>query len=236
MEKMTEKGTTVDMVVSMLTERINRGDYSPGTKLPSERKLQDELGVGRLALREALSRLSALGIIKTSHGKGTFVLNRLQSSTIKNILIPHFALSDSKRLQELVDARAMVESEIAGLAARQRTENDIQRLEMILEQEVDDATPPELVAYLDLQFHQELALIVDNHFLVLMHEALTAHIRTFLNGFVKSRNNPAEVLQAHRPILEAIKRGDAEDARRLVRLHISYSKRDFENFIRETRD
>ena len=236
MEKMTEKGTTVDIVVSMLTERINKGDYSPGSKLPSERKLQEELGVGRLALREALSRLNALGIIETSHGKGTFVQNRLQSSTIKNILIPHFALSDSKRLQELVDARAMIESEIAGLAAQQRTKADIRRLEMILEQEVDSSTPSELVAYLDLQFHQELALIVDNHFLVLMHEALTAHIRTFLNGFVRSRNNPVEVLEAHRPILEAVKRGDAEDARSLVRLHISYSRRDYENFIEKTKE
>ena len=232
-KKMTGKETTVDMVVSMLTERINSGEYSPGTRLPSERKLQEKFGVGRLALREALSRLNALGIIETSHGRGTFVLNHLQSSTLKNILIPHFALSDTKRLQELVDARAMIESEIAGLAARQHTIDDIRRLERIIEQDVDQSTPPELVAYLDLQFHQELALIVDNHFLVLMHEALTSHIRTFLNGFVKSSRNPMEVLQAHRPILEAIRRGDADDARRLVRLHITYSKRDYEHFIQE---
>lgn len=234
-KKQSDKETTVDMVVKLLTERINNGEYSPGSRLPSERKLQEAFGIGRLALREALSRLNALGIIETTHGKGTYVLNRIQSRTIKNILIPHFALSDSTRLQELVDARTMIESEIAGLAARQRTQEDIRRLEMILDQEVDDSTPPELVAYLDLQFHQELALIIDNHFLVLMHEAITSHIRTFLNAFVKNKNNPKEVLQAHRPILEAIKRGDTEDARSLVRLHISYSRRDYESFIQENR-
>jgi len=232
---MSSKETTVEQVVGTLTERIHSGVYRPGSRLPGERSLQQEFGVGRLALREALNRLNGLGILETSQGKGTFVQDGLQSRTLKDILIPQFALHDSARLRELVEARAMIESEIAALAARQHRESDIRRLEMILDQEVDKSTSHELVAYLDLQFHQELALMVDNHFLALMHEALTAHIRTFLNAFVKNKDNPAEVLAAHRPILEAVRRGDAEDARSLARLHISYSRRDYENFIRKNR-
>ncbi len=230
---MTNKTSTVETLVNSLMERINNGVYTPGSKLPSERILQDELGVGRLALREALNRLSAMGIIETTHGKGTFVLDRLKSRTLKNMLIPHFALSSSERLKELVDARAMIESEIAGLAAQQRSDDDIRRLESILSQEVDQSTSPEVIAYMDLQFHQELSLIIDNHFLVLMHEAITSHIRIFLNAFVTNKANPAEVLNAHRPILEAIRRGNADDARNLVRLHISFSMQDYEDFIQQ---
>ena len=233
---MAGKGTTVDTVVNTLTERINSGFYLAGSRLPSERHLQQELGVGRLALREALNRLNGLGIIETTHGKGTFVQSQLQSQTLKNILIPHCALADPGRLKELVEARVMIEGEIAAMAAVQRTESDLRRLEMILEQPVDRATPPELVAYLDLQFHQEMALIIDNHFLVLMHEALITHIRAFLNGFVKNRDNPAEVLAAHRPILEAIRNREGEDARSLVRLHISHSRKDYERFIARSGD
>lgn len=228
---MIEKTSTVDALVNILTERINTRVYEPGSKLPSERKMQDEFRVGRLTLREALSRLNAMGITQASHGKGTFVLEHLKSSTLKNMLIPYFALNDSKRLKDFVDARIMVESEIAGLAALQRTEEDIRRLESILDQNVDENTPSELVAYMDLQFHQEMTLIIDNHFLVMMHEAITSHLRLFLNAYVRNKNNPIAVLQAHRPILNAIKRGKAEDARNLLRLHVSFSMQDYEEFV-----
>lgn len=227
---MLEKTSTVTALVKLLTERIHSGEYEPGTKLPSERKLQEEFGVGRLALREALSRLNALGIIETSHGRGTFVQNTLKSGTIKNILIPYFALNNSARLKEFVDARTMIVSEIAGLAALQRNDDDLHRLEAIVSQDVNDGTPPELVTYIDLQFHQELALIIDNRFLALMHDAITAHLRSFLNAFVKNKN-PVEVLNAHRPILEAIRRGNVGEAQNLVRRHISFSRQDYEDFV-----
>jgi len=227
--------STVDAVVNLLTERIHRRIYVPGSKLPSERKLQDEFGIGRLALREALSRMNAMGIIETSHGKGTFVQDNLKSQTLKNILIPYFALEDSKRLKEFADARAMIESEIAGLAALQRSSTNIAKLETILDQEFDHSTSDDQVAGLDLQFHQELVIIVDNRFLRLMHEALVSHIEAFLNEFVKSKTNPREVMDAHRPILDAVRRGDAEDARNLMRLHVSYSMQDYENFMKQKR-
>lgn len=236
MMKKIVKTSTVDAIVNLLTDRIHQHIYLPGTKLPSERKLQEEFGVGRLALREALSRMNAMGIIETSHGKGTFVQDSLKSQTLKNVLIPYFALDDSKRLKEFVDARAMIESEIAGLAAQQRDKDDITRLEAILDRFVDAKTSHEQVAGLDLQFHQELANIVDNHFLRLMHEALISHIGVFLNEFVKSKSNPQEVIDAHLPILEAIRRRNSDDARSLIRLHVSYSMQDYENFVQKMKE
>ncbi len=231
-----EKTSTVDAIVNLLTERIHQRIYQPGSKLPSERKLQDEFGVGRLALREALSRMNAMGIIETSHGKGTFVQDNLKSQTLKNVLIPYFVLDDSRRLKEFVDARAMIESEIAGLAAEQRSNEDISRLEAILSQKVNAATSNEQLAGFDLQFHQEIATIVDNHFLQLMHEALISHIKIFLNEFVKSKENPQDVIDAHLPILDAIKRGNSADARSLIRLHVSYSMQDYEDFVQQMKE
>lgn len=226
-----EKTSTVDAVVNLLTSRIHDGTYVPGEKLPSERKLQDEFGVGRLALREALARMNAMGIIETSHGKGTFVQDDLKSRTMKNVLIPYFALNDSRRLRDLVDARGMIESEIAGLAARQRTDADLEKLATILERKFPPDVPLETVARQDLLFHVELALIVDNQFLMIMHKALMAHIQEFLNEFVKSKNDPVAVMAAHCPILEAIARRDAEGARHLARLHVSFSMKDYKDFV-----
>jgi GntR family transcriptional regulator, transcriptional repressor for pyruvate dehydrogenase complex len=226
-----KKISTVEAVVNLLTSRIHAGIYPPGSKLPSERILQMELGVGRLALREALSRLNAMGIIATVHGRGTFVQDGVTSKALKNVLIPHFALDDPKRLAEFVEARAMLESELAGLAAQRRTTAELHRLDTLLDREVTMDTPWEEIADLDLKFHQLLAAFADNPFLAAMHEALISHIHLFLRGFVKSKTNPSAVLAAHLPLLEAIRAGDQEEARRQARLHITCSRQDYERFI-----
>ena len=82
------KISTADAVVNYIKERIEGGFFKPGEKLPSERLLQKELAVSRFTLREALARLSALGIIKTQHGKGTIVAREMNSSTLADAFIP----------------------------------------------------------------------------------------------------------------------------------------------------
>lgn len=229
-----QKTSAVEAVVKLLIDRIHSGEYQAGQKLPSERLLQEEIGVGRLTLREALSRLNAMGIITTAHGRGTYVEDDIKSQTFRDILVPYFALNDPKRLRDLVVARSMLESEIAGLAAEQRTDADLDSLA-----EIVDCTFPadiglEEVAQQDLLFHRKLAEIIDNGFLAKMHEALVDNIRLFLREYVKSKTSPEEVMQPHIPILEAIKLGDAESARYHARMHVSYSVQDYENYINKT--
>lgn len=228
-----ETTSRVDAVVNILTERIHDGFYPPGTKLPSERKLQEEFGVGRLALREALSRMNAVGIIETSHGRGTFVQDDVKIATLKNVLIPYFALNDSGRLKDFVEARGMIEGEIAWQAANKCSDEDIERLRAVLDYDFPPSTSHEEVAEQDLKFHRELARIVDNHFLDLMHEALTSHTRAFLERYVRSKPTYGEVMDAHKPILQAIQDGDAEKARKLARKHISFSMQVFEDFVEQ---
>jgi len=229
-----QKTSAVEAVVKLLIGRIHSGEYQAGQKLPSERLLQEEIGVGRLTLREALSRLNAMGIITTAHGRGTYVEDDIKSQTFRDILVPYFALNDPKRLGDLVVARSMLESEIAGLVAEQRTDADLAALAEI----VDYRFPPDIkldeVVQQDLLFHQKLAEIIDNGFLAKMHEALVDNIRLFLREYVKSKTSPEEVMWPHIPILEAIKLGDAESARHHARMHVSYSVQDYEKYIYST--
>jgi DNA-binding FadR family transcriptional regulator len=231
---LVQKTSAVEAVVNLLIDRIHRGEYLAGQKLPSERLLQEELGVGRLTLREALSRLNAKGIITTAHGRGTFIEDDIKSQTFRDILVPYFALNNPKRLGDLVVARSMLESEIAGLAAEQRTRADVVSLAEI----VDCTFPPNMsteeIAQQDLLFHRKLAEIIDNGFLVKMHEALVDNIQLFLREYVKSKASPEEVMQPHIPILEAIEVGDAEAARYHARMHVSYSVQDYQEYIHKT--
>ena len=66
-----------------------------------------------------------------------------------------------------------------------------------------------------------------------MHEALISHIRRFLEEFVKAKQNSAQIMSAHQPILEAIRRRDEPEARRQVRQHLSFSMKDYEDFVRQ---
>src|SRR5512140_3304985 len=84
------KISTASAVVNYIKKRIEEGLLKPGEKLPSERLLQQELAVSRFTLREALARLSALGIIKTTHGKGTIVAREVNSATLADVFIPLF--------------------------------------------------------------------------------------------------------------------------------------------------
>lgn len=229
-----QKTSAVEAVVKLLIDRIHSGEYTAGQKLPSERHLQEEIGVGRLALREALSRLNAMGIITTSHGRGTFVEGDIKTQTFRDLLVPYFALNNPKRLHDLVVARGMLESEIAGLAAEQRTREDLVSLtEIVTHSFPEDVTLVE-VAHQDLLFHRRLAMIIDNGFLTKMHAALIESIRLFLNEYVKSKENPAAVMQPHIPILEAIERRDSKAARHHARMHVSYSVQDYEDYIAGT--
>ena len=228
-----QKTSAVEAVVKLLIDRIHSGEYRAGQKLPSERLLQEEIGVGRLTLREALSRLNAMGIITTAHGRGTYVEDDIKSQTFRDFLVPYFALNDPKRLRDLVVARGMLESEIAGLAAEQRTEADLADLSEIVGCNFPQGSSLEEVARQDLTFHRRLAEIIDNGFLAKMHEALTDNISLFLREYVKSKANPKEVMQPHIPILKAIKDKNAEAARYHARMHVSYSVQDYERYIQK---
>lgn len=229
-----QKTSAVEAVVKLLIDRIHSGEYRAGQKLPSERLLQEEIGVGRLTLREALSRLNAMGIITTAHGRGTFVEDDIKSQTFRDFLVPYFALNDPKRLRDLVVARGMLESEIAGLVAEQRSEADLADLNEIVECDFSQGISLEEIAQQDLLFHRRMAEIIDNGFLAKMHEALIDNIRLFLREYVKSKANPNEVMQPHIPILKAIKEQDAEAARYHARMHVSYSVQDYERYIHTT--
>lgn len=64
----------VQDIVAHLTGRIEAGSLRPGARLPTEVEIMRMLGVGRSAVREAMSHLQAAGLVETRHGVGTFVL------------------------------------------------------------------------------------------------------------------------------------------------------------------
>lgn len=158
-------------IAEVVAERIERlildGVLKAGQALPSERRLTEKLGVSRTALREGLRVLRARQIIHTAQGKGSYVA---QISQVDAGPLVHLFNSQPRTLYDLLEVRALLESESARLAAIRGTDADFimirRRYDEMLAahgRETDSATH----AHLDHAFH--LAICQASHNAVLVH-------------------------------------------------------------------
>lgn len=213
------KITTTEAVVENLKERIKNCEFKPGEKLPSEQAFLKEYKVSRLTLREALSRLAAWGVIKVRHGKGSYVGENISVQAIENVLIPMFPQKNLNRMNDLVEARNLIESEFAAKVAENRTGDQIMVLKKLLKYDNRKITSAKEFADRDYGFHLALSKMADNEFLYTMYQALHSQIQFFLIQYAKSVTNWKEALERHSPILEAIIDKKPETARSLAREH-----------------
>ncbi|HNU78409.1 MAG TPA: GntR family transcriptional regulator, partial [Prolixibacteraceae bacterium] len=108
-----------------IEEAIRQKKLVPGAKLPSERELCESFAVSRTALREALRRLSARGLINVRKGSGMFVSEINIEDAIKSLNLYYDLKFDSNLISQIIEVRRLFEPEIARLAARNHTEEDI---------------------------------------------------------------------------------------------------------------
>ena len=214
-----QKVTATEALVENLKERIQTCEFGPGEKLPSEQQLLKEYSVSRLTLRDALARLAALGVIRVQHGKGAFVNASVSIPALENVLIPMFPQQNRERMKDLVEARNLIESEIAAKVAAARTPENIRHLERLLQYDETAIKSSEIFADRDYAFHLALSEIAGNEFFHAMYQALHRQIRFFLVQYARSITDWKEALNRHRPILEAIREKDVESARILARQH-----------------
>lgn len=139
-------------VVAQLREAIERGDYGPGEMLPSERELCRRMEVSRPVMREAMSSLQLLGIVRTRAGLGSFV-------TETTPVPAGWGLPLEMSEADIMEARQIMEPAGARLAAVRLTSETTQAMERLLEEmreAVQKGDGPAFVG-LDLRFHQAVA-------------------------------------------------------------------------------
>src|SRR3954447_4026496 len=160
-------------VFAQLSEEILSGRYSPGEKLPTQRKLAAELGVTMTALREALKRLEQLGLVEVRHGDAMRVTDwRAQGGldVIAHVLFAAGGL-DRTTLADVMEARRIMLSESARLAAERRDDAQAARLEE-LARRLAGATDPATAQALDWAFFHELVEAARNVVLLLVMNSI----------------------------------------------------------------
>ena len=221
-------------VVEQVRDLIKSGQLKPGDKLPPERILAERLGVSRPSIREGIVALESLGLVVSRGGKGNIINEVFDFSFLDNGF-KH--LEEEESPVELLEARKIIEVNVAGYAAQKAQAEDIAEIRKSLEsmnEIVNKLTVPKLnKKYVEFgyEFHVGIARATHNTVLLRMtawlHENLKEDlwIRLQERGWGQSGKNK-KYLKEHEEILTAIQDRNSSIARKKMRQHITHVQRD----------
>lgn len=217
--KLRMQGRLRDRTVDYLAELILAGEWEVGEYLPPETDLIRQLGVSRTAFREAMSQLEARGLVEIRHGIGTRVAERSKEAVADSLAL--LLRRSRSATRDLLEARRILETEAAALAAKRATPEALQALGKALEAMQRSPTSPEAYTEGDLQFHIRLVLSSGNAVLAALAESLRAALRESIEATFAVDGGTQRRLEDHQRILSAVASGDADRARDAVSRHFA---------------
>ena len=227
-----------ELVAERLRQRVVHGELQPGERLPNEAVLATDFGVSRATVREALRVLATQSLIRTSKGAGGGSYVTLPSvggvSDYVQSSISLLADADDVTLEELLEARELLEVPAARLAAERRTEEELERLR--------DAIPDEplrLGTQRQFVYNQDFHLaVIDgcrNALLAIAAQPVFAVLQRNLARSKLGARFHRTINEHHRAIAAAIEAGDADAAGGEMYDHLEYLRPYYERAWRSAR-
>lgn len=211
-------------VAGKIVDYINKEKLKSGAPLPSIRVLSKVLNTNTNAVRDGLLRAQAIGLVKIQPRSGTFVQSLKFDSfadafkeTITTVL-----LQEEKNLLSLIEARKLIEIELAGIAAAQCHERVMLPLYNALETMEECRNNQEEFILADEEFHLNIAKIAGNQILVVFLQALLTILRPYRMSLVRAPKEMGYIDEVHREIYHSIIKGDVENARARMNEHLDY--------------
>ena len=209
-----------------LERQLEDGTFAPGAKLPSLDELCRRYNVGRSTVREAMSALKAMGRVAIRQGGGTYALVTPPPAH-PAALAPDAWVDRAATLRRVLEVRRVLETGCAALAADNRTADDLAALETLLAdmaRGVDDDGA--LGEQADVRFHLGIAEATHNPMLVDMMRSITERLHDSMKDtralwLYAEKSSAERLVREHRSIFEAVKGGDAAEARRRMESHLA---------------
>lgn len=211
------------LIEGQLKEAIIKHHYRAGDKLPSERELADMFGASRSSVREAIRSLERSGFVVVKKGVqgGAFVLQKGDSTLMVNHLRDMMRLRQVS-LDEILQARLIIEPEVAAAAAEKATPRDIELLEEITRDQLRgfDSENPVMQFDRHPRFHRIIAEMTGNQvFIIIMQILLEIHAFR-MNQFKLDEKTIREITHQHDGIIEALKKKDKALAFEEMKKHV----------------
>ncbi len=209
----------VDKIIRQIRDLITSGQLKPGDRLPSERKLCDKLGVGRTHLRDALKKLEFYGILKTLPQSGTVVAG-MGLPALEGLITDMLGLQ-SNDFKSLVETRVILETNIAQLAAMNRTDQDIKEINNALEAHRKKIENNEDAVEEDLLFHLKIAEAGKNSVLNSLMLIITPDIMQYFKTHNVCEGRTRVAIEQHETLLRHIIDKNADQAGETIKSHLS---------------
>lgn len=192
---------------------IVAADLHPGDRFPSERTLAAKLGVSRPILREGLRHLSALKVIESQTGSGTYLLKVL-SPTDRHIVLQ--IESERQDLLQVLQLRRALESEAAAVVAQRGSDADIEELSSLVDRLESDYLEVGDNREADKAFHLALYRLSGNPLMGQLMEPIWETFERFWQNPLGKEPFAERSFPFHRRIFDAIQERKPQAARELV--------------------
>lgn len=216
------RSTLVDDTADKIRQMILTGEVKPGHLLPPRRELAEQFRVGISTVHEAIQSLSAVGLVESRPGKGTWVRqDALESVIHPSIITNRFGEIDADTIYE---ARKFLEVALAELAARKATPEDIGRIWSSLGRAHEVISDDEDFVSADWDFHLAIAEAAHNELLQAFYHLSRELLLDFIQDAISLPNVKEEATEYHVAQAKAIERHDAKKARQAALDHMVYVK------------
>ncbi|MFI7076485.1 FadR/GntR family transcriptional regulator [Micromonospora sp. NPDC049903] len=203
------RGRRTNETIARLRRRIMAGEWPVGSRIPTEPRLVEDLGVGRNTVREAVRALAHAGVLECRQGSGTYVL-----STDELAPVVARRLTDD-RMTEVIEVRRAFEVEAARLAARRRTTEDLAALDAALAAREAAWRGGEVAEFVeaDVALHTAVVAAAHNGMLAELYASVATALRSTVTQAMGDALTPDRHVD-HARLVAAIRAGDPELAAR----------------------
>jgi GntR family transcriptional regulator, transcriptional repressor for pyruvate dehydrogenase complex len=201
-----------------LISHVVKGNWKPGDRIPPERELCQQLGIARTSLREALKAMELIGLLDSRVGDGTFVCPR--SEFLSRPLLWAFTGSDHSELQDIMEARKIIEENLAGLAAERGSREAIAVIGQAVQMMRDSMARGDSILEADVAFHMAISAAAQNEVLHNAVQLLRNLLRQWIYFNLALPGVPDIALKHHHTIYRAILLRKPAAARSAMRKHL----------------
>jgi GntR family transcriptional repressor for pyruvate dehydrogenase complex len=223
-------------VISGIIEFLRSRRLQPGDRLPSERDLAERLGVGRNAVREALTTLVTLRIVESRPNSGIYLRHIARESSFEAmVMLADMGTAPTPtEVAETMEVRAHLETLSVRLACERRNELDLDKLADILDRTDTVIAANGNIAAVDTEFHIALVDATHNSVLVRVLHAFymfTARRREIL---FEDRLQAKASVREHRKLVGLIRDRDTAKAETLIVRHMNRARNYWTELLTDT--
>ena len=208
---------TSDRLYEMIADEHR---YQPGSKLPNENELSEELQVSRTTLREAISFLVAQGVLEIHRGKGTFVAATLPSVGLD--LTELAGMRSRVRAKDLFEMRLIFEPETAALACQRATDEELEQIRKKAERTEEVARQGGDWPQADQEFHLAIIRASHNEYMRRLYPIINSAVNEILQISQNRQHMQDIALADNRLILEFLLQRDEAGARHAMSIHMKH--------------